>query len=50
MNTGVGTFVLPGKVVNSLIEQSKKKALEMLQEQAAEKEGEQASELEPGGG
>ena len=35
-DTGVGTFVLPGKVVRGLIGQSKKKAAEMLEEQQAE--------------
>jgi hypothetical protein len=39
LNTGVGTFVLPGKVVNGLIRQSKKKAAEMLAEQAQADEG-----------
>lgn len=34
MDTGVGTFILPGKVVDGLIEQAKTKAVEMLAEQA----------------
>jgi Flp pilus assembly protein CpaB len=34
MDTGVGTFILPGQVVNGLIVQARKKAEEMLAEQA----------------
>ncbi len=48
LDSGVGTFLLPGKVVTRLVEQSKKKAGEMLEEQAAENEGEEAGEQEPG--
>ncbi|MHC4970595.1 MAG: hypothetical protein ACYTF4_18540, partial [Planctomycetota bacterium] len=34
MDTGVGTFILPGNVVDGLIEQARIKAVEMLAEQA----------------
>ena len=36
MDSGVGTFVLPAKVVNGLIEQSLARAQELLDEQAAD--------------
>ena len=36
MDTGVGTFVLPAKVVKGLVEQSKSKAAELLEELAEE--------------
>ncbi len=36
LDSGVGTFVLPGKVVKGLIGQSKRKAVEMLEQQRAE--------------
>ena len=36
MDTGVGTFILPAKVVNGLIKQSRARAGKMLDEQAAE--------------
>jgi S1-C subfamily serine protease len=38
MGTGVGTFVLPGNVVDGLIGQAKQKAREMLAEQAEQPE------------
>jgi hypothetical protein len=50
MDTGVGTFILPGNVVNGLVEQAKTKAAEMLAEQAeaAKEQAPETQEGEPG--
>jgi S1-C subfamily serine protease len=41
MDTGVGTFVLPGKVVAGLVDQARKEATEMLAEQAESNAGDE---------